>query len=360
MLQAALRRRPSVVPVVQVMGVWTAIAMGAVHSAPASDDDPQARPAKLTPLPAEAPAPKTNPTTAAKVHLGRRLFFDTRLSGDNKMSCATCHLPEKAFADGRARSPGAGGKLLTRHTQSVLNVGFFDSYFWDGRAKTLEQQALAPITSPEEMNQDLDALEKELADDPRYVREFQEVFGKPVGRRELAQALAAFQRTLITRNSPFDRFLAGDAKALSESARRGYELFVGEAGCIECHNGPMLSDGKFYRLGIGRTDRGRGAVTGRREDDYKFRTPTLRDVARTAPYMHDGSQATLFDVVQFYFRGVPARGPDGLPLDVQPLLGQSFSDIDAIVAFLQSLTGELPDIEPPQDPGNQDSKSASP
>jgi cytochrome c peroxidase len=310
-----------------------------------SDYDPRIRT-----LPNSVPAPKDNPTTLAKVQLGKQLFFDPRLSGDNQMSCATCHIPEKAFGDGLVRSKGADGRPLARNTPTLLNVGFYSAFFWDGRAESLEQQALGPIQSAEEMHQDLGELVQELRSVPGYASQFQEVFGRPTNQDDIARALAAFERTLVTRNSPFDRYLAGENRALSPRAREGLELFRGEAGCIRCHNGPLLSDGKYYRLGVGRGDRGRGAVTEKLDDLYKFRTPSLRNVADTGPYMHDGSHATLFEVVQFYYRGVPSRGPDDLDLDVEPLLDRSYSEIGAIVEFLESLSGELSEKVPPKRP----------
>lgn len=312
--------------------------------------EPPAQEPELVALPAQAPAPADNPTTPAKVELGKQLFFDPRLSGDNSMSCATCHLPKLAFADGRPRGEGFGGRELSRNTPGLLNVAFHGSFFWDGRVRTLEEQALMPIQAADEMNQDLDELEDELNVIPGYVRQFQTVFGTSATRDGVANALAAFQRTLVSRDSPFDRYLAGDEQALSADARRGLELFRGSAGCIRCHNGPLLSDGKFYRLGVGHSDEGRGGVTGKEEDRYKFRTPSLRDVARTAPYMHDGSQRTLTEVVEFYYRTAPTQGPDGLPLDIAPLLDQSFMEIAEIVAFLESLTGKAPEIVPPELP----------
>jgi cytochrome c peroxidase len=197
------------------------------------------------------------------------------------------------------------------------------------------------------MNQNLDELEKELNAIPGYAAQFRAVFGTAVTKEAVAKALAAFERTLVSSRSPFDRSLAGDTKAISEEARQGWELFRGDAGCIRCHHGPNFSDGKFYRLGVGFQDRGRGAITGERRDLYTFRTPGLRDVAKSAPYMHDGSLETLAQVVEFYYRGAPAQSPDGLPLDITPLLGQSYSEIAAIVAFLESLTGEHPQITKP-------------
>ena len=318
------------------------------------------------------PAPADNHTTPDKVELGRQLFFDARLSGDNTRSCASCHLPDKAFTDGLARAAtltmtlvggnvgigttaptvalGVGGKQLTRNTPTLLNVGVYTSYFWDGRVASLEEQALVPIQSPDEMNQNVDELEKELNAVTGYRAQFQAVFGALATKASIAKALAAFQRSLVSRNSPFDRFLAGNGRALSEEARRGWELFKGDAGCIRCHNGQNFSDSKFYRLGIGFGDKGRSQITGQKGDLFVFRTPGLRNVARTPPYMHDGSFETLSDVVEYYYRGVPRHMPEGSRLDIEPLLGQSYSEISDIVAFLESLSGEPVRIAPPKLP----------
>lgn len=301
-------------------------------------------------LPPVPPSPPDNPTTPEKVELGKQLFFDPRLSGHNRTSCATCHLPDKAFADALPQSKGAHGKLLHRNTPSLLNVGFYQRYFWDGRVESLEAQALVPIQSADEMNQNLAELEKELNAIPGYAAQFRAVFGTAATREVIAKALAAFERTLVSRDSPFDRYLAGNADALSEEAKRGWELFQGAADCIRCHSGPAFSDGRFYRLGTTFMDKGRGEVTNDRRTNYAFRTPGLRDVAKTAPYMHDGSLATLAQVVEFYYRGVPASAPDGLPVDVAPLLGQSYSEISALVAFLESLSGSPPPVSRPQLP----------
>ena len=304
----------------------------------------------LTALPKNMPSPTSNPPTAAKIALGKQLFFDPRLSGANTMSCATCHLPDKAFADGLAKSPGNDGQPLNRNTLSLANVALFDSLLWDGRASSLEEQAFDPLQSPLEMNQNLDELERELNAIDGYRRQFQDVYGTPITRDGIAKSLAAFERTLVTQPAPLDRYLAGDKQAISKAAERGFELFQTEAGCIRCHHGPLLSDGKFYRIGASWRDRGRGLVTHKAEDDYRFRTPSLRNVAQTAPYMHDGSLETLYDVVLFYFRAVPASTPQGQPLDINPRLDSSFSDIDNIVAFLHCLTGTLPEVTPPELP----------
>lgn len=320
-----------------------------VSIAPRADDGgaESNSPQPLVALPERVPAPNDNPTSAERVALGKMLFFDPRLSGDNLLSCASCHLPEKAFGDGLKTGKGHRGKTLARNTPTVLNTAFFTRLNWDGRAKSLEEQALGPITSPDEMNQDLGALEKELNAVPGYVKQFRTVFNSKVNRDGIAKALAAFQRTLVARASPFDRYLAGEKTALSAEAKRGMELFKGDAGCIRCHHGPLLSDGKFYRLGASFQDKGLGAISSKPADNYRFRTPTLRNIAQTGPYMHDGSLKTLNDVVRFYYRNVPASAPGGLPLDVSALAGQSFSEIPDLVAFLKSLSGTIPKVKPP-------------
>ena len=328
------------------MNRWLPVSLILLSTCALFSQQKKTKPAVLAPLPAEVPAPKDNPTTPAKVELGRQLFFDVRLSGNNRISCASCHEPGRAFTDGRPLSPGADGMPLRRNTRSCLNAGFAKSLLADGRAASLEEQALLPIQSPAEMNQPLGSLEKELALVPGYVRQFKAVFGTNPNRQDLARALAAFQRTLVSGPSPFDRFLSGEKEALSADARAGYELFRGEAGCIACHNGPLLSDGKFYRLGISFRDEGRARVTGKKEDRYRFGTPTLRNVAQTGPYMHNGSLKTLDDVVIFYYRGVPRQGREGLAPEIESLQDRSFSEIPLLVAFLEALTGELPKITP--------------
>jgi cytochrome c peroxidase len=188
------------------------------------------------------------------------------------------------------------------------------------------------------MNQNLDRLEEELSAIPGYIDRFKSMFGSKPNRASIAKALAAYQRTLVTGPSPFDRYLQGDKNALSADAKRGLELFQGEARCIECHNGPLLSDSKFYRLGLAEKDEGRAKITGKKEDRFRFRTPTLRNIAETGPYMHDGSLKTLGDVVTFYYRGIPRTGTSGLTPDAPDLGGQSFSEVPYLVAFLNSLS----------------------
>ena len=311
-------------------------------------DEKKAKP-DLIPLPKKIPAPKDNPISEEKVWLGKLLFFDPRLSGDNKTSCATCHDPKKAWGDGLARAR-AGKRELARNSQTCLNVAFLPNLFWDGRAKMLEEQALIPIQSAEEMNQRLDELISELKAVPDYRRRFYEVFESKITANGIAKALATFQRTLVTGPSRVDRFLAGDEDALSKSERRGLELFRGGAGCVRCHHGPLLTDGKFHRLGVSFKDKGRGEITGKKEDWYRFRTPSLRNIAETGPYMHNGSLKTLDDVVFFYLRGAPKSGPNGLPIDIEPQSDLSFSASSDLVEFLKALSGPAPKVKLPKLP----------
>lgn len=315
---------------------------------------------RLAPLPAAAPAPADNPTTDAKVALGKQLFFDPRLSGGNTLSCSSCHQPHKAFGDSIDWNKGETGITMVRNTQSCLNVGFHSTFFWDGRATSLEEQATGPITSPVEMNQPLDELERELNEVPGYVSQFQTAFGAKPDRKNIAQALAAYQRTLISGPSAFDRYLAGDEHALSDKAKRGLALFTGEARCIECHSGPNLSNGKFYRMGISEEDLGRAAFTGKKDDRYKFRTPSLRNVADTGPYMHHGLMHSLEQVVTHYYRGTSHTSTDGLPNEAPNLEDRSLDEVPYLIAFLESLSGTMPDFTPPVLPPGPVKKNAAP
>lgn len=336
-------------------GQWSLVLFIACIAALAATRALAERPGKTSddqsaPPPSFVPDSADNPATPEKVSLGKQLFFDPRLSGDNSMNCATCHLPDKAFTDGRPQAKGRHGKALARNVPTLLNAGFQSRLMWDGRADSLEQQALLPIHSPDEMNQDLGELERELSAVPEYAAQFMKVFGTAVTRQGIAKALAAFERTLVMKPSRYDRYVRGERDALSPAAERGRELFFGEAGCARCHKGPLLSDGKFYRLGIPGDDQGRAHVTGRKDDKGKFKTPPLRNVELTAPYMHDGSFKTLEDVVTYYYRTAPTATVDSLPLDVEPLLGRSYSEVADLVAFLCALTGPAPTITPPRLP----------
>ncbi len=291
-------------------------------------------------LPAPPAPPTDNPLTLAKVRLGRRLFFDPVLSGDRTVSCASCHDPARGFAGADAVAVGIGGRRGRRHAPSLLNMAYGSSFFWDGRAATLEEQALQPIADPSEMGANVDEVVGRLRADAEYAARFREAFGGEATAPRLAQALASFERTLLSGDSPLDRFRAGEFTALRESERQGLWLFESRGGCWRCHSGPNLSDGRFHNTGVGwgaePPDPGRYAVTRRESDRGAFKTPTLRGAARAAPYMHDGSLKSLEEVVRYYRRGGnpnPALDPAIKPLDL------SEDDVRHLVAFLRALTG---------------------
>ncbi|HUE88252.1 MAG TPA: cytochrome c peroxidase [Vicinamibacterales bacterium] len=293
-------------------------------------------------LSALIPVPADNPLTAAKVALGRRLFFEKRLSRDGRVACASCHKPEHGFADDRALSIGVGGRVGGRNAPSLLNKAYARTLFWDGRAASLEEQALAPMVNDVELANTYEEISTRLGSDPSYVAAFREAFGgaEPTSARA-AQALASFTRTLLSGASPVDRYeRLGEATALSPAAARGHALFRGKARCHVCHDGPLFSDDRFHNTGVGwgraPVDRGRYAVTGVDAHRGAFRTPSLRHVARTAPYMHDGSMTTLSEIVAFYDRGAGSNPYlDGL---IRPL-GLTSRERRDLVAFLESLTG---------------------
>lgn len=282
--------------------------------------------------------PENNPSTPAKVALGKRLFFDPRLSGDGKQSCASCHIPALGWADGRTTGVGFEGKSLPRNTPTVLNSAHYESMFWDGRAGSLEEQALGPLYNPDEMNTTPEQLAETLASAADYRQPFKEAFGTEPSIDGTAKALAAFQRSLSTTNSPFDRWVRGESDAMTPQAKRGLKLFMGKADCTACHKGPTLSDDKFHNIGVpgsGSKDLGRFAVTRNPEDWGAFRTPGLRNVALTAPYMHDGSQKTLRETVKHY------EDFDPHFTNLDPLVEKHHlteAEIDDLVAFLEALT----------------------
>lgn len=252
--------------------------------------------------------PDDNPTSDAKIALGRQLFFDPRLSRSGKIACATCHDPEKGFSNGRRFGIGVDGREGTRNVPTLMNVAYNRFQFWDGRAASLEEQALMPIQNPKEMDLPLDELVAKLSDVEEYRRHFKQVFGGEVSSEHVAKAIAAYERTIVSRDTPLDRYLAGDKDALSPAAARGMKLFYGDARCSVCHQGPNLTDNAFHNVGAidsKRPDAGRRVITNREEDEGAFKTPTLRGVVKTAPYMHNGRFQTLEEVVRHYnFGGV--------------------------------------------------------
>ena len=300
------------------------------------------------------PIPPDNPPTAETIALGRRLFYDPRLSVDNTVSCASCHKPALAFSDGRQLAEGVRQQKGRRNAPSLLNAAYREAFFWDGRSPSLEAQAREPVQNPLEMAHTLQGAVERVMADSSYRAAFEKAFGPgPVTYEEMGKALASFERTLLCGNSPFDRYFYGhDPTALSESAKRGLEVFrnPAEGNCATCHSigdqYALFTDNKFHNDSVGPTsdnddpvDLGHYLITRIEADKGTFRTPSLRNVALTAPYFHDGSRATLQDVIGFYIRGGnPVRYRDK---EIQSiwLSGQDRADLQA---FLESLTGEMP------------------
>ncbi|HXZ32959.1 MAG TPA: cytochrome c peroxidase [Terriglobales bacterium] len=299
------------------------------------------------------PIPADNPPTAETIALGRRLYYDPILSADNTVSCATCHSPQYGFADSKPVSEGVGGKTGTRHSPSVLNAAYSKLQFWDGRAPSLEQQAEGPVQNPVEMANTLAVVEQRLNTDPSYREDFAKAWGpKPITYEMVEKSIASFERTVISGNSPFDRWKYGhDENAVSASVKRGFVVFTSKnkGNCAACHTVgdkyALFEDNEFHNVGVsvdmGRfTDVGLYAVTHNDADKGKFKTPCLRNIAQIAPYMSDGSLKNLKEVVDFYI-GAGNSNPN---LDKQIhvldfLSGQERADLQA---FLNSLTGEVP------------------
>ncbi len=329
---------------------------------------------KLEPV-TVVPIPAANPQTPEKIELGKKLFFDRRLSGDGTMSCSTCHDPEKGYSDDLPISLSYPTTRNWRNSPTLINVGFQKFLFHDGRAHTLEEQALFPMMSAFEMNRNLDFVEEVIRSVPEYVEAFRKVFGGEVSRERMAMALAAFQRTLVSVNSPLDQSLQGDKKALSPEAKKGYDLFTGKGKCADCHDGVNLADNKFYALNVPeneeqekdprvaatrrfvakvshyedyvnlKEDPGRYLVTKDKKDWKAFRTPTLREIAKTGPYMHNGIFATLDEVIEFFDQG---GGKGNTALKVLRL---TIDEKKALKAFLvEGLTGEEAPFKYPKVP----------
>ncbi len=284
------------------------------------------------------PAPLDNPITAEKLALGERLFGEQRLSADGRTSCATCHQPRRAFTDGRRVSRGVFGREGRRNVPSIFNRGYGTSFFWDGRAATIEDQVRQAIAGGQDLGLSVSVAAERLSGDASYSAAFQSAFDAPVSADRLVQALATFVRGTRSGGSPVDRYLAGDLAALTPAARRGYALFTGSARCSRCHAGPLFSDEEFHNTGVswGR-DPGRFGVTGMPEDRGRFKTPSLRNLPLTAPYMHDGSIRTLERVVEFYDQGAGAN--PNLDVAIRPLRLSTDRRTD-LVSFLRALLGE--------------------
>ncbi len=297
------------------------------------------------------------PPSPARVALGRHLFFDKRLSRDQSVSCASCHRPEFAFSEPTSVSTGVGGKKGTRKAPTIINLAWplYPHYFWDGRANTMEQQAVGPIENPIEMANTRTRATATISAEKGYDPLFTAAFGTAeVTIERIAHALADYQRTRVSGNSRFDRWQAGETQLLTQSEKNGQILFFGKGRCNQCHLGENFTDSLFHNLGVGWDpkrkhfrDRGRGAISKKKEDEGAFKTPGLREVSKRAPYMHDGSIKTLREVVELYNRGGvknPALSPKIEPLRL------SRSEIEEIVAFLKTLDGFGYQDTPPADP----------
>lgn len=306
----------------------------------------------IGPLPAAAPIPSGNLNYKSKVELGKQLYFDGRLSKNNSISCAFCHNPLTGFADPRQTSIGVGGGVGGRQAPTVYNTGFIPLQFWDGRAGSLEEQAIGPIHNPVEMGETHENVVKKLGRIKGYQQQFRAVFGTDVNLQGIAEAIAAYERTVVSTNSAFDKYVLGDSKAMEEAAVRGMTLFKGKARCILCHNGPNFTDNQFHNLGVPQVgpmkeDLGRYYVTRQERDKGAFKTPTLRSITETAPYMHDGVFKTLEEVVDFFDHG-GGKNSNLSPL-LKPLDLTKEEKAD-LVAFLKALTGESIKFEMPKLP----------
>jgi cytochrome c peroxidase len=314
--------------------------------------------------------------TLEKIELGKMLFFDYRLSGDGSRTCVHCHEPDQGWSFRDRQSPAYPTQVERRTSMTLIDVAYNKSLIWDGRASSLEKQALGPIQNPLHMNQNLDLLVERLNAIPDYVRRFRQVFGTGPTPDAIGKAIAAFERTIVTADSPFDRYARGDRTALSVSELRGLGLFTGKARCILCHNGPAFTDSGFHNLGVPEADflndprvlaslrfdakrmgvpeyrsltadPGRYLITKQDRDFGAFKTPTLRNVTSRSPYMHNGAFRSLSEVITFYNKGGghdPRKDPFVQPLNLTQ------TEAADLLAFLASLTGELPKIEAPELP----------
>ncbi len=302
--------------------------------------------------PAAPPAPSNNATTPPRTDLGQKLFFDPRLSGSGWISCATCHNPSLGWSDGLALGVGEGMKKLKRHTPTILNSAYNKLQMWDGRFASLEEQALGPIGSADEMNMDMGMLVERLQAIGGYKPLFERAYpGEGITKETIAKAIAAYERTIVSGESPFDRWQKGNAGAVSAAARRGFELFAGKGNCVACHQGHNFSDDGFHNVGVkgleGFDDPGRFAKVAVNVMRGAHKTPSLRDVAITAPYMHNGAYSSLHQVVEMYNRGGDAK--EYLDPNIKPL-NLTAREVDDLVEFMKSLTGKPLAVVLPQLP----------
>ncbi len=333
-----------------MMAVAAAAASSTVSGAP--DDKPIAAVAEAVPdaliaklkaeyrRPGSIPFPKENPYTATKASLGKKLYFDTRLSAANVLSCASCHSPAYAWGDGQPRGVGHGMKQLARRSPSIVNAAFGQIFMWDGRAASLEEQALGPIKTDVEMNLPVEQLIERLKAIPEYGPLFQSAFaGGGISPDNIAKAIATYERTVVSGRAPFDAWIEGDEKAISADAKRGFALFNTKAACTQCHSGWNFTDDSFHDIGLPDADIGRGKfLPGVVKMQHAFKTPGLREISRRAPYMHDGSVPTLEAVMDHYRDGGIDRPSRSAQMKPIALSKQEQADV---IAFMRTLTSEM-------------------
>lgn len=293
--------------------------------------------------PADIPAPKDNGATPDRAALGKALFFDPRLSGSGAISCASCHNPSLGWQDGQARGVGDKGGRLGRHTPTILNAAWTEPLFWDGRARTLEEQAKGPMAAPGEMNMPHTSVVAAVSAIPGYRSAFAAAYpGQPIDIDLVAKAIAVYERTVVSGEAPFDRWVRGDDSAISASAKRGFVTFNTKARCSTCHSSWRFTDDGFHDIGLNDTDLGRGKLmAGMTFLEHAFKTPTLRNVADRPPYMHDGSVTTLEAVVDHYDHGFVQRA--SLSDQIKPL-NLTVQEKADLVAFMKSLSSRDPDV----------------
>jgi cytochrome c peroxidase len=349
--EPARKGRPAQVARGVAAAFWMTIGI-AVAAAPAhaqhAEPDLAAMKAKYQ-RPAEVPFPDDNAYSPAKAELGQKLFFDPRLSGPSTMSCASCHNPGLSWSDGLPTAIGSGANHLTRRSPSILNLAWAEALFWDGRADSLEKQALGPIQAPGEMNNSMPMLVSMISDLPGYREAFATAFAdEPISAKTIAKAIATFERTVVSGQSPFDRWIAGEDTAIEDAAKRGFVTFNTKAHCAACHGGWRFTNDSFHDIGLPDADLGRGALMPAiAQLSHAFKTPGLRNIAERAPYMHDGSVKTLTAVVHHYDGGFLQRPSLSDEIHKLDLTEHEVTDL---VAFLKTLSSKDATIAVPSLP----------
>lgn len=346
---AKVAQRPLAILVIIILQISS---MGYANEPPTSPYILKSGHISLSPwkLPEQPSIPDHNETSEARLALGKQLFFDPRLSADNRISCATCHNPQLGWSDGLPKSKGHNDQELSRASPSIINVGYNSIFMWDGRFDSLEEQALGPLESPVEMNRDLDELIQFLNSNEQYKALFQQAYpNEAINRSTLGKALANYERSIISNQSPFDQWIAGDDNAMTPQQIRGFESFLrtDKGNCAACHHPPNFTDNGFHNIGLSHndqrsTDPGRYSIKPVRLMKGAFKTPTLRDISLSAPYFHDGSAATLAEVINHYISAGQMSG--GLSPSIQPI-NLTPQDQADLLSFLRALTSE-PDNRP--------------